>query len=56
MSIDPDAVGQPPEEADDYLKDANAEDPRSDPKAPAHEPAGPENPDEPQPPGGPDPL
>jgi len=56
MSIDPDAVGEPTEDADAYLKDANAEDPRSDPKAPAHEPAGPESPDEPQPPGGPDPL
>jgi len=42
MSVDPDATGQPPEEADEYLKEANAEDPRSDPRAPAHEPAGPE--------------
>jgi len=39
MSVDPEAVGEPPEEADDYLKDANAEDPRTDPRAPAHEPA-----------------
>jgi hypothetical protein len=39
MSIDPDAVGDPPEEADEYLKEANAQDPRSDPQAPAHEPA-----------------
>jgi hypothetical protein len=48
-------VGQPPEEADDYLKDANAEDPRSDPRAPAHEPAGAEPPaDEPERPGTPE--
>jgi hypothetical protein len=39
MSVDPDAVGEPPEQADDYLKEANADDPRSDPRAPAHEPA-----------------
>jgi len=39
MSVDPEAVGEPTEEADDYLKDANAEDPRSDPRAPASEPA-----------------
>ena len=42
MSVDPDAVGDPSEQAADYLKDANAEDPRSDPQAPAREPAGPE--------------
>ncbi len=46
MSVNPEAVGEPPEEADDYLKDANAEDPRSDPQAPAHEPAGSENPED----------
>ncbi len=39
MSVDPDAVGQPPQEADEYLKEANADDPRDDPQAPAHEPA-----------------
>jgi hypothetical protein len=44
MSVDPEAVGEPPEEADEYLKDANAEDPRSDPRAPATEPAGAEAP------------
>ncbi len=46
MSVDPEAVGEPPEEADDYLQDANAEDPRSDPGVPAHEPAMGENPDD----------
>jgi hypothetical protein len=56
MSVDPDAVGNPPENADDYLKKANAEDPRSDPRAPAHEPAGARNPDEPRSPQEPDPL
>lgn len=44
MSVNPEAVGEPPEQADDYLKDANAADPRSHPQAPAHEPAGPEPP------------
>jgi hypothetical protein len=39
MSVNPEAVGDPPPEADDYLSDANAEDPRDDPRAPAHEPA-----------------
>jgi len=48
VSVDPDAVGEPPENADDYLKNANADDPRTDPRAPATEPAGPENPDEPE--------
>jgi len=42
MSVNPEAIGDPPEEADEYLKDTNAEDPRSDPRAPATEPAGPE--------------
>jgi hypothetical protein len=51
MSVDPDALGEPPQEADDYLKDANADDPRSDPRAPAHEPAGPEAPDQEMRPG-----
>jgi hypothetical protein len=45
VSVDPDAVGDPPQAADDYLQDANAEDPRNDPRAPAHEPAGPADPD-----------
>jgi hypothetical protein len=45
MSVDPDAVGEPPPAADDYLQDANAEDPRDDPRAPAQEPAGPADPD-----------
>ena len=40
MSVDPDAVGHPPQEADEYLKEANADGPRDDPGAPAHEPAG----------------
>jgi hypothetical protein len=46
MSVDPEAVGEPPEETDDYLKDANADDPRSELRAPAHEPAGAESPDD----------
>jgi hypothetical protein len=50
MSIDPEALGSPPDDADEYLKDANAEDPRSDPRAPAHEPGGQEDSEEdPQP-------
>jgi hypothetical protein len=40
MSVNPEGTGEPPREADDYLKDANAEDPREDAGAPAHEPAG----------------
>ncbi len=40
MSVNREAVGEPPDEADEYLQEANAEDPRSDPGAPAHEPAG----------------
>jgi hypothetical protein len=39
MSVNPEAAGEPTDEADDHLKDANADDPRSDPQAPAHEPA-----------------
>ena len=39
MSVNPDSVGDPSEEADEYLKGANAEDPRTDPGPPAHEPA-----------------
>jgi hypothetical protein len=50
MSVNPEAVGEPPKEADDYLKNANADDPRFDPRAPAHEPAGPESPDDEPPP------
>jgi hypothetical protein len=46
MSVDPQAVGEPSEQADDYLKQANAEDPRDDPRAPAQEPAGREPGDE----------
>jgi hypothetical protein len=45
MSVDPEAVGDPPREADEYLRKANAEDPRDDQPAPAHEPAGPADPD-----------
>jgi hypothetical protein len=41
MSVDPDAVGRPSQEADEQLKKANEEDPRTDQQAPAHEPAGP---------------
>ena len=40
MSVNPEALGSPPDDADEYLKNANAEDPRSDPRAPAQEPAG----------------
>ncbi len=54
MSVNPEAVGEPPDEADDYLQEANAEDPRSDQQAPAHEPAGPEAPGEPREPGTPE--
>ncbi len=43
MSVNPESVGEPPEEADEYLKEANADDPRSDPGPPAHEPAGPQD-------------
>jgi hypothetical protein len=35
MSVNPEALGSPPDDADEYLKNANAEDPRSDPRAPA---------------------
>ncbi len=56
MSVNPEAVGDPPPDADEYLQDANADDPRSDPRAPAQVPAGPESPGEAEPPGGPDPL
>jgi hypothetical protein len=54
MSVDPQALGEPPREADDYLKEANAEDPRDDPQAPAHEPAGGQPADEAQRPGAPE--
>jgi hypothetical protein len=43
MSVNPEAVGSPPDDADQYLKNANAEDPRSDPRAPAREPGGPDS-------------
>ena len=43
MTVNPEALGDPPEDADEYLKKANAEDPRSDPRAPAHEPADQQN-------------
>jgi hypothetical protein len=46
MTVNPEALGDPPERADEYLKKANAEDPRSDAGAPAHEPGGQENPEE----------
>jgi hypothetical protein len=56
MSVNPEQLGDPPDDADEYLKDANAEDPRSDPGAPAHEPGGQENADERSQPSGTDPL
>ena len=56
MSVNPEALGDPPRDADEYLRDANADDPRSEPRAPAPEPAGSESPDEAPRPGGPDPL
>jgi len=40
MSVNPEALGSPPDDADESLKHANAEDPRSDSRAPAHEPGG----------------
>ncbi|WP_250006221.1 hypothetical protein [Actinoplanes sp. M2I2] len=40
MSVNPEALGDPPDNADEYLREANAEDPRSDPGAPATEPGG----------------
>jgi hypothetical protein len=46
MSVNPEALGRPSEDADEHLKSANVDDPRSDPRAPATEPAGPENPQE----------
>jgi hypothetical protein len=56
MSVNPEALGDPPPDADEYLQDANAEDPRSDPRAPAREPGGQERPEQAQQPTGPDPL
>jgi hypothetical protein len=56
MTVNPEALGNPPKDADEYLKKANAEDPRSDPRAPAHEPGGQENAEESSRPGDPDPL
>jgi hypothetical protein len=56
MTVNPEALGDPPEDADEYLKKANAEDPRSDPRAPAHEPGGQEKSPERARSGDPDPL
>ena len=39
MSVEPGSTGSPPREADDYVSDANAGDPRDDRDAPAGEPA-----------------
>jgi hypothetical protein len=48
MSVNPEALGRPPADADEHLKKANADDPRSDPRAPASEPAGPEDREKPE--------
>ena len=56
MSVNPEALGEPTRDADEHLREANADDPRSDPRAPASEPAGPRSPDQARRPGGPDPL
>ncbi len=56
MSVNPEATGTPPEDADEYLQDANAEDPRSDPQAPATEPGGQRRPEDPEQPARPEPL
>jgi hypothetical protein len=57
MTVNPEALGDPPEDADEYLKKANADDPHSDPRAPAREPGGQEKTAaEPSPRNGPDPL
>jgi hypothetical protein len=56
MSVDPDALGNPPEDADQYLKKANTEDPRSDSGAPAEEPAGPQRPSDPKEPSSAGPI
>ncbi|GAB2594048.1 hypothetical protein Aab01nite_82530 [Paractinoplanes abujensis] len=56
MSVNPEALGDPPQDADEYLQEANADDPRSDPGPPAREPAGQEDADQTQRPAGPDPL
>ena len=56
MSVNPEATGNPPEQADDYLKEANADDPRDDSGAPAEEPAGPQRPADPKTPASPEPL
>lgn len=56
MSVNPEALGDPPQDADEYLRDANAEDPRSDQRAPAREPAGQDNAEQTQRPTEPDPL
>ncbi|MEV6494866.1 hypothetical protein AB0M20_40525 [Actinoplanes sp. NPDC051633] len=46
MSVNPEALGRPSEDADEHLKSANVDDPRSDPRAPATEPAGRDDPQE----------
>jgi hypothetical protein len=56
MTVNPEALGDPPKDADEYLKKANAEDPHSDPDAPAHEPGGQEKPEEGAQRSDPDPL
>jgi len=45
VSVDPDAVGKPPEAADEQRTRYSDLRPRDDPRAPAHEPAGPADPD-----------
>ena len=56
MSVNPEATGNPPEQADDYLREANADDPRDDAQAPAREPGGQQRPADPDQPASPDPL
>jgi len=56
MTVNPEALGDPQKDADEYLKKANAEDPRSDQRAPAHEPAGRDKSERPSQSSGPDPL
>jgi hypothetical protein len=46
MSVNPEPIGSPSDDADEHLKNANAEDPRSDPRAPAREPGGQESSEE----------
>lgn len=56
VSVNPEALGDPPQDADEYLQEANTEDPRSDAGAPAREPAGQESAEQTQRPAEPDPL